>query len=139
MATPTVKDGRTIDHEDWGKGQVRLRFVTSILTVVLFVGGSLIAQANPDQSAGAQKGQVTVKGCVTRLSGDYVLTQSDPGNTYVLHAAHNVKLAKYLGQQVNVVGTKSPTLSDSSDSARSTSSVTITVSSISTVSKECKY
>ena len=139
MATPTVKDGRTTAYEDWGKGQVRLLFVTSILTMVLFVSGSLMAQANPDQSAGAQKGQVTVRGCVTRLSGDYVLTQSDPGNTYVLHAAHNLKLAKYLGQQVNVVGTKSPTLSDSSDSARSTSSVTITVSSISTVSKECKY
>jgi hypothetical protein len=55
----------------------------------------------------------------------------------VLHAADNIKLGQYLGQQVKVTGAKSPTLSDSSDAGRSTSAVTITVSSVKTISKEC--
>jgi hypothetical protein len=55
----------------------------------------------------------------------------------VLHATDNVKLEQYLGQQVKVAGTKSPTLSDSSDAGRSPSAVTLTVSSIKTISKEC--
>ena len=109
----------------------------TILVVVLFVGGWLMAQANPDQSSKEQKGQATVQGCVSRSSGDYILMQSDPGNSYVLHAADNIKLAQYLGQQVKVTGTKSPTLSDSSDAGRSTSAVTLTVSSVKTISKEC--
>jgi hypothetical protein len=123
---------------DYRKGQAGLYLVASVLTMVFLVSGWLLAQPKPDQSSNAQEGQVTVQGCLTRLSGDFVLTRVDPGDTYVLHAAHNVKLAKYLGQQVKVVGTKSPTLSDTSDSARATSPVTITVNSISTVSKECK-
>jgi hypothetical protein len=104
------------------------------MVLLLFVGGLLMAQANPK----GQQGQVTVQGCVSRLSGDYVLTQIDPGNTYVLHSSNHIRLAHYLGQQVEVTGTKSPTLNDSADSARSAPPVTITVNSISTVSKECK-
>jgi hypothetical protein len=119
------------------RGAKRFYFAASVLTAVFLLSGWLVAQSSPHQPT-APAGQVTVQGCVTRLSGDFVLTQTDPGNTYVLHAAHNVKLAKYLGQQVKIVGSKSSTLSDSSDSARATSPVTITVSSISTVSKECK-
>jgi hypothetical protein len=107
--------------------------------VLLFVGSCLVAQSGQAQSQPSTKakGQVTVEGCVARQSGDYILTESDPGNSYVLHAADNIKLGQYLGQQVKVTGTKSPTLSDSSDTGRSTSSVTITVSSIKTISKEC--
>ena len=110
------------------------------LSVLLLVGSCLIAQSARAQSQPSTKakGQVTVQGCVTRQSGDYVLTQSDPGNSYVLHAAgDNIKLAQYLGQQVKVTGTKSPTMSDSSDANRSTSAVMLTVSSIKTISKEC--
>jgi hypothetical protein len=55
----------------------------------------------------------------------------------VLHAADNVKLSQYLGQQVKVTGTKSSTMNDSSDAGRSTSPVTLTVSSVKTISKEC--
>lgn len=121
-----------------GKRQAGFYVVASVLTMVFLVSGWLLAQPSSDQSTNAQGGQVTVQGCVTRLSGDFVLTKTDPGNTYVLHAAHNVKLAKYLGQQVKVVGTKSATLNDTSDAARATSPVTITVNSISTISKECK-
>jgi hypothetical protein len=105
---------------------------------LLLIGGSLMAQANPDQSPNDKKEQVTVQGCVGRSSGDYVLVQSDPGNSYVLHSGNNVKLGHYLGQQVKVIGTKSPTLSDSSDATRSAPSTTITVNSISSISKECR-
>jgi hypothetical protein len=110
---------------------------TTILFLLL-VGGWLMAQSNPGQSAKDKQEQVTVQGCVNRLGGDYVLTQSDPGNSYVLHSGKNVKLGHYLGRQVNVVGMKSSTLNDASDSGRSTPSTTIVVSSISTISKECK-
>jgi len=110
------------------------------LFVLLFVGSCLIAPSGNAQSQPSTKakGQVTVQGCVSRQSGDYILTQSDPGNSYVLHAADdNVKLGQYLGQHVKVTGTKSPTLSDSSDAGHSTSAVTLTVSSVKTISKEC--
>jgi hypothetical protein len=104
---------------------------------LLLLGGSLMAQANPDRSPNDKKEQVTVRGCIGRSSGDYVLTQLDPGNSYVLHSVNNIKLGHYLGQQVKVVGTTSPTLSDASDAGRSAPSTTITVNSISTLSKEC--
>ena len=110
------------------------------LSVLLFVGSCLIAPSGKAQSQPSTKakGQVTVQGCVSRQSGDYILMQSDPANSYVLHAAaDNIKLSQYLGQQVKVTATKSPTLSDSSDSGRSTSAVTLTVSSVKTISKEC--
>lgn len=111
------------------------------LCVLLFVGSCLISQSGQAQAqpSAKPKGQVTVLGCVTRQSGDYILTQSDPGNSYVLHAADNIKLGQYLGHQVKVTGTKSPTLSDSSDAGRSASSVTLTVNSVKTISKECHY
>lgn len=109
----------------------------TILLFVLLVGGSLMAQTNPNQPSKAKKGQVSVQGCVSRLSGDYILLQSDPGNSYVLHAADKVKLGQYLGQGVKVTGIKSPTMSDSSDSGRNPAPVTIMVNSIKTVSKEC--
>ena len=107
------------------------------LLVVLFVGGWLMAQANPDQPSKEKKGQVTVQGCVSRSSGDYILMQSDPANSYVLHAADNIKIGQYLGQQVKVTGTKSSTMNDSSDAGRAPTSVTIMVNSIKTISKEC--
>jgi hypothetical protein len=109
----------------------------TILLVVLLVGGWLMAQANPDQPSKEKKGQVTVQGCVSRSSGDYVLTEADPANSYVLHAANNTKLGPYLGQRVKVTGTKQSTMSDSSDAGRAPAPVTIMVNSIKTISKEC--
>jgi len=113
--------------------------IKTTMFLLLFVGSCLIAQAGQAQSQPSTnaKGQVTVQGCVSRQSEDYTLTQSDPGNSYVLHAAGKTKLSQYLGQQVKVTGTKSPTLNDSSDAGRSSSAVTLTVSSIKTISKEC--
>jgi hypothetical protein len=108
------------------------------MVFLLLVGGWLMAQANPDLSPNGKKEQVTARGCVSRSSGDYVLTQFDPGNSYVLHSVNNIKLGHYLGQEVKVTGTKSPTLSDASDAGRSAPSTTITVNSVTTISKECR-
>jgi hypothetical protein len=110
----------------------------TIMMFLLLISGSLMAQANPDRSPNHRREQVTARGCVSRSSGDYVLIRSDPGNSYVLHSGNNVKLEHYLGQQVKVTGSKSPTLSDASDSGRSAPSTTITVNSVSTFSKECR-
>ena len=54
------------------------------------------------------KGPVTVQGCVSRSSGDYILTKQDPGVSYELQASGKTKLKQYLGQQVEVTGTESP-------------------------------
>ena len=68
------------------------------MVFLLLTGGWLMAQANSDRSPNDKKEQVTVQGCVSRSSGDYVLTQSDPGNSYVLHSVNNIQLGHYLGQ-----------------------------------------
>jgi hypothetical protein len=112
----------------------------TILLVMLFLGSWLMGQASPDQSQQSPKetkGQVTVQGCVSRSSGDYVLMQ--PGSSYVLHATNNIKLGHYLGHQVEVTGTESPTMSTSSNAGRSQSSVTIMVGSINAISKQCTH
>jgi hypothetical protein len=109
----------------------------AILLVVLFVGGWLMAQENSDQSSKEKSGQLTVQGCVSRSSGDYILMQSNPGNSYVLHAADNIKMGRYLGQQVKVTGTESPTMSNTS--GRAATSETIMVNSIKTISKHCTH
>jgi len=86
------------------------------------------------------KGEVTMQGCVSRSSGDYTLTQTDPVKTYELQGTGKVKIGQYLGQQVEVTGRKSPSLSTSSDSMAKMGSpapTTITVTSIKTIAKEC--
>ena len=83
---------------------------------------------------------VTVRGCVSRLSGDYVLMKEEPGISYELQASGKIRLHDYLGQRVEVTGPQSPTLSSSSDAMNKTGSaapVTITVKSIKTIDKEC--
>jgi len=106
---------------------------------LLLMCGVLMAQTNPVRSPNDKKEEVTVRGCVSLSSGDYVLTQFDPGNSYVLHSVKNIKLGHYLGREVKVTGTKSPTLSDTSDAGRSAPSTTIMVNSVTTISKECTY
>lgn len=108
------------------------------MMLLLLIGSSLMAQANPDRSPNDKKEQVTARGCVSRSSGDYVLTQFDPGNSYVLHSVNNIKLGHYLGQEVKVTGTKSLTLNDASDAGRSAPSTTITLNSVTTISKACR-
>jgi len=105
--------------------------------------------AQSDQSAPSsqpsnnrnENGQVTVRGCVSRSNGDYVLMKQDPGNTYQLEKSDNVKLRSYLGQRVEITGTKSETIPSSEDAMNRTGSaspVTIKVESIRTISKECE-
>jgi hypothetical protein len=110
--------------------------------LLLFSGSFLVAQDNnssamSQDSSKAPKGQVTIQGCVSRSSGDFVLIKQDPGITYELHATGKIKLSRYLGQRVEVSGTQAPSLSTSSDAARAQSPVTLSISSIKTIDKEC--
>jgi hypothetical protein len=110
--------------------------------VLLFSIGSLLAQdSNPSaHNSKDSKGPVTVQGCVSRSAGDYILVKQDPGMTYELQATGKIKFHRYLGQRVEVTGTESPSMSTSSDAmARmgSPSSLTLTITSIKTLEKEC--
>jgi hypothetical protein len=112
---------------------------------LLLSSSFLLAQdsgpSNPSQDKSKNSsGQITVRGCVSRSSGDYILSQQDPAMTYELHGKGRTKIGQYLGQEVEVTGTKSPALSTSSDALAkmgSPASVTLTVSSIKTIAKEC--
>jgi hypothetical protein len=113
-----------------------------LFVLLLFSGSFLVAQDNnssamSQDSSKAPKGQVTIQGCVSRSSGDFVLIKQDPGITYELHATGKIKLSRYLGQRVEVSGTQAPSLSTSSDAARAQSPVTLSISSIKTIDKEC--
>jgi hypothetical protein len=86
-------------------------------------------------------GQVTVRGCISKSGGDYVLMKENPAVTYQLQASHEIRLSQYLGQRVEVSGTKSPTMSTSEDAMNkggNASPVTLTVKSITTIDKECQ-
>lgn len=119
--------------------------VKPLLFALLLSASFALAQGN--QPAGTTsddsqhgKAQVTVQGCVSRSSGDYTLIKQDPGITYELQASGKIKLRRYVGQQVEVTGQQSPSMSTSSDTMARTGSaspVTISVSSIRTIAKEC--
>ena len=77
---------------------------TMTLLAVLFAISSLMAQSGPGQSSGANKRhsknpEVTVQGCLGVVKGDYVLMQTDPGNTYELEESHKIKLDPHLGDK----------------------------------------
>lgn len=117
--------------------------MSKLIFALLLSTSFLLAQdsspTSQDNSKNA-KGQVTLQGCVGRSSGDYVLMKQNPVETLELQATNKIKLRHYLGQRVEVTGTKSPSMSTSSDSmARmgSPSPVTLTISSIKTVDKDC--
>ena len=115
------------------------------LFVLLLSSSFLPAQDNNSSAAGDHKsknskGEVTVQGCVGRFSGDYILSKQDPAVTYELQATGKIRLRKYLGQRVEVTGSETPTMSTSSDTLARTGSaspVTILITTIKTVSKEC--
>lgn len=114
------------------------------LFLALILSGSfLLAQDNgaaSQDNRNDSKGQVTVQGCVSRMSGDYVLMKQDPAETFELQATNKIKLKRYLGQRVEVTGTKAPSMSTSSDAiARmgSPSPVTLTITSIKALDKNC--
>jgi hypothetical protein len=114
----------------------------TLLFALLLSSSFLLAQDSqpPQHHSKDSRGQVTVQGCVSRSSGDYILMRQDPGVTYELQATGKTKLQHYLGQQVEVTGTESPSMSTSSDSSArsgSPSPVTLTIASIKTIAKEC--
>jgi len=112
-----------------------------LFLVLLFLGTCPIALAGPDQAQHSKpkKNQVTIQGCLGRMSGDYLLFQSDPGDSFILEASHKIRLKNYLGQQVEVTGLEWPTLSSSMNFSvrRAGSPVTIAVQSINTVAQQC--
>jgi hypothetical protein len=113
-----------------------------VLLVALLLSGSfLLAQDNSGSATPSKdaKGQVTVRGCVSRQSGDFILMKQDPAITYELQATGKIKLGQYMGQRVEVTGKESPSLSTSSDAAAriSPSATTLTITSIHTLDKEC--
>ena len=116
------------------------------LPLVLVISASvLLAQDNNAPKGPSENNtkpateQTVVTGCVSRLNGDFVLMRQDPAMTYELHSTGEIKLGHYLGRQVEVAGKQSPSLTTSSDSleGRAPSSVTLTISSIKTIAKEC--
>ena len=117
----------------------------TLLCALLLSGGLLLAQdtapANTNQQGGkGSKGEVTIRGCVSRSSGDYILMKQDPAVTYELEGTHKIKLRQHLGQRVEVTGSESPTMASSSDAMNkigSAAPVTLTVTSIKTLEKNC--
>jgi hypothetical protein len=113
--------------------------------LLLFSGSFLLAQDSNTSSMSQDtskhsKGEVTIQGCVSRASGDYILMKQNPGMTYELQATGKIKLRQYLGQRVEVTGKESPSMSTSSDSLTKTGSaspVTLNVTTIKTIAKEC--
>lgn len=120
-----------------------------LLFVTLLLSGSLLfAQNSPavnnDQQAGQSApnshGKITVTGCVSEFSGDYTLIKDSPGITYELQATGKIRLKDYLGHRVEVTGRQQESLSTSSDAmdrGGSPSPLTIKISSIKTLDKDC--
>jgi hypothetical protein len=113
------------------------RLVTLAISLAIFL--TLAKGQEQAQQGKKKKNEVTIQGCMGRMSGDYLLFQTDPGNSYVLEAGRKIKLERYMGQQVEVTGTEHPTLSTSTNFTRrrAGSPVTIVVESINTVAREC--
>ena len=117
----------------------------NLLLVLLLSSSFLLAQDNnpgtsSQQNAKGSKGEITVQGCVDRSRGSYVLIKQDPGMTYGLRATRKIKLGQYLGQQVEVTGQESPYMPNSSDALGrqgTPASVTLTITAIKTISKQC--
>lgn len=111
-----------------------------LLCSSLVLGQEVRPGSDADHSKKNDKHEVTMQGCVSRSSGDYVLIKENPPQTFELQGSRKIRLRNYFGQRVEVTGYKSQSLSSSSDSMNPTgapSPVTITVSSIKTVDKDC--
>jgi hypothetical protein len=66
--------------------------------------------------------------------------KQDPAVTYELQGTHKIRLRNYLGQRVEVTGNESATMASSSDAMNKVGSaapVTLTITSIKTIDKEC--
>jgi hypothetical protein len=110
--------------------------------IVVLSAGLLLAQDVASNQAEKKNpdGTVTVQGCVSRSSGDYILMKQNPAITYELQGSHKIRLRHYLGQRVEVTANEGPTMSSSSDAMNKTGSaapVTLNVTSIKTLDKDC--
>jgi hypothetical protein len=111
--------------------------------MLLLSGGFLLAQDSnsPSQNNSKDsKGQVTVQGCVSRSSGDYILMKQDPAVTYELQGSRKIKLSHYMGQRVEVTGNEGPSMSTSSDAMTkmgNAAPITLTITSIKSLDKDC--
>ncbi|MBV8053393.1 MAG: hypothetical protein JOZ80_19545 [Acidobacteriaceae bacterium] len=122
--------------------RMAMSLVVILAAILMWAQSNQNPPTNQPSNNSNNNGAVTVRGCVTMENGDYVLTKQDPGNTYQLQKADHVKLRDYLGQRVEISGTKSTTMPTSEDEinarAGSASPVSISVKSIKTISKECR-
>jgi len=120
----------------------------TVLLLALGAALSVYAQtgdADQPGSAGQRhakknKDEITVQGCVGKMSTDYILTQPEQGNSYELQGNRNIRLRRYLGRQVEVTGMQGPSMSTSSDiltRSGSASPITITVTSIKAIALRC--
>ena len=120
----------------------------TIFLLALCAAVAVHAQTGDANQAGSEdqrhtkknKDEITVQGCVGKLSTDYILTQPEAGNSYELQGSRKIRLRRYLGQQVEITGVESPSMSTSSDfltRAGSPSPVTITVASVKTIAQRC--
>lgn len=115
--------------------------------LVLCASVCLAAQTNANQAANSDqaksqkhKDEITVRGCISKQNGDYILMQADPGNTYQLERSRKMRLAPYLGREVEITGTEYPSMATSSDYlARSgvASPVTLRIHTIKTLANRC--
>jgi hypothetical protein len=111
-----------------------------MLFALLLSASFMLAQAEQQlgtRETSGERGQITIRGCVSKSGGDYVLIKENPAVTYEIQGQ---KLGLYLGKHVEVTGTESPSLSTSEDALTRTGSPspeTITVKSIKTISEEC--
>lgn len=116
----------------------------TLLVALLLSSSFLLAQEsnsnNPNHDSKDSKGQVTLQGCVSRSNGDYILMKQNPAISYQLQSTGKIRLKNYLGQRVEAIGSESPTMSTSSDAMNKVGSaapVTLTITSIRTIDKEC--
>jgi hypothetical protein len=116
-----------------------------IVVALLLSAGMVLAQdGNSDNSAKQanrpSKDQVTMRGCVSMSSGDYILMKTDPDVSYELQATGKTHLRHYLGRQVEVTAHEEPTLSSSSDALNKVGSaapLTLTIISIKVIDRHC--
>lgn len=121
-----------------GVSMRKMLLLLALLGVSISGPAQTASSSNSDQHHSKKsKGEITARGCLGRAQTDYILTQADKGNAYELEGA---RLRKYLGKEVEVTGTESPSMSTSSDYlARSgaASSVTIRVREIKVIADRC--
>jgi hypothetical protein len=118
---------------------------TTVVLIVLCAAVSLGQTTDTSQSSTTKQpkksnDEVTVRGCLSKLSSDYVLNQPDEGNSYELQGSRKMRLGPYLGQEVEVTGVQQPSMMTSADYLTKTgaaTSVTIVVHSIKSIAKRC--